>query len=660
MTKPPKKTKRSHPLTMKVAGGLIKHLGLQMYSGPVPSIAELVANSWDAMAGKVQITMPIGRPIKATDQIVVADDGRGMSYDDADNRYLLVGRDKRATEGDKSKSYGKIKSRKILGRKGIGKLAGFGIASVVEVRTVNNGEVTHFRLDFEEVTKGEYVKVGGYTPDLLAEDGNHTQEKNGTRVILKNLKIIRPIEESQFKASLARRFGILSDPHFSVLVNGSKMQKNEMDFQFRFPKKKGTWQTEKVKGAGTVRWWIGFTEKPISDDETRGVVVLARGKLVQSPWFFDLSGGAFGQHGMQYMTGEVEADFLDETTGDDLIATDRASVMWDEEPASTLRAWGREQVKKLLKEWADSRTKKKSDRPEIKKYIAYGARLPDREKQIFNQYVEKLVSIPQIDDEKLLDELVQFGFNALTNNHFLEVIKQINAASPGDKHKIVDILSEWDIIEAVNTLQQVRGRMEVIKKFEEMINGGVPEKPDMQDYIVEHPWLINPAWTPLQHEQSLDNVLIKKFKIAKTKSKAGKKRLDFFCLAGGGQWEVVEVKRPGKKVSVTELQQIQGYVAFLREHSKKITQPELRTSSINGMLIYSDIADDTTSLRESLKNDGIYVMDWGSLLRRTKSLHEDFLKIVKNRAPANDPRITSLEDINGKKKIKRKNQKKKK
>ena len=642
------KTIRPHPLTMKIAGGLIKHLGLQMYSGPVPSIAELVANAWDAMAKEVKITLPAGRAIKASDEIVVEDDGYGMSFEEADQQYLLVGRNRRA-EGDKTKAYGKIKSRKVLGRKGIGKLAGFGIANIVEVRSIKNGEITHFQLDFDEMTKdGRYVRE--YQPALLKDDGVKTQEDNHTKVILKNLKITRPIDENQFRVSLARRFGLLSDPHFSVSVNRKKVEKGEMDFQFRFPQKRNSWNAERVTGAGKIRWWIGFTQKPIGDDEARGIVVYARGKLVQAPpWFFDLSGGTEGQHGMQYMTGEVEADFLDETKGEDLVATDRAGVLWEEELASALKTWGQSKVKELLKEWAKSRKKEREARPEIKKYIEYGKNLPDREKRIFNQYVEKLVSIPQIDEDNLLDELVQFGFNALTNHHFLEVIKQINAASPSDKYKIVEILAEWNIIEAVNTLQQVRGRMEIINKFEEMINNNVPEKPDMQDYIKQYPWLINPAWTPLKHETSLDTILNNKFKVAKTKSKGGRKRLDFFCLAGGGHWEVVEVKRPGKKVGTDELQQIQAYVTFLRGHSKKITHPELRISGVNGILIYSDIDDDTAALRESLEKDGIHVMDWGSLLRRTKSLHEDFLNIVKGRAPANDPRVKALQEISDKK-----------
>ena len=39
-------------LTMKFAGEVVKHLGLQMYAGPVPAIAELISNAWDANAEK--------------------------------------------------------------------------------------------------------------------------------------------------------------------------------------------------------------------------------------------------------------------------------------------------------------------------------------------------------------------------------------------------------------------------------------------------------------------------------------------------------------------------------------------------------------------------------------------------------------------------------
>lgn len=79
-----------------VAGQLFKHLGLQMYSGAVPAISELISNAYDAMAGNVWIEIPTGHPIQQADKIVVKDDGHGMNFDDCNSLYLTVGRDRRS------------------------------------------------------------------------------------------------------------------------------------------------------------------------------------------------------------------------------------------------------------------------------------------------------------------------------------------------------------------------------------------------------------------------------------------------------------------------------------------------------------------------------------------------------------------------------------
>ena len=115
--------------------------------------------------------------------------------------------------------------------------------------------------------------------------------------------------------SIARRFSVLSHD-FVISVNGKEVKRGDVETQFRFPEE--GWNSEEITGK-PISWWAGFTTDTIKDDDARGFVVMARGKLVQSPWFFDLSGGAYGQHGMQYMVGEIRADFLDDEV--DLIAT---------------------------------------------------------------------------------------------------------------------------------------------------------------------------------------------------------------------------------------------------------------------------------------------------------------------------------------------------
>jgi hypothetical protein len=209
-------------LQMRFAGRLVKHLGLQMYAGAVPAIAELVANAWDAEASRVDITIPLGQPLTADSTITVKDDGHGMTFDECDGEYLVVGRDRRQVEGDKSKS-GK---RRLMAHKGIGKLAGFGIASIVTVKTVRDKAITEFRLNYDDIVKdGEFVKE--YGPEVLSD--GPSSEANGTTITLTGIKISRAIPDEQFRRSMLRRFAVYSD-QFKVFVNGSPLAKEELDF----------------------------------------------------------------------------------------------------------------------------------------------------------------------------------------------------------------------------------------------------------------------------------------------------------------------------------------------------------------------------------------------------------------------------------------------
>ncbi|NPV51177.1 MAG: hypothetical protein HPY60_08305 [Candidatus Methanofastidiosum sp.] len=634
---------------MEFAGRLIKHLGLQMYSGAVPCIAELIANSYDAMASVVEIEIPFATSIDSEAVITVKDDGHGMSYEECNNSYLVVGRDRRQEEGDYSNKYRGRKKRKLMSRKGIGKLAGFGIANRVEVRTVKDGILNHFAMDYGEMTKGNKF-VSDYEPERMEKDGFKVNESNGTIITLSQLKISRPIIEDSFRKSMSRRFTIFSNPEFTIFLNGKKLDKAELEFQFRYPTEKGKWNEEEIKGFGSIKWWVGFTETTIPDEEARGIVIMTRGRLSHTPWFFGISGGVYGQHGMQYLTGEIIADQLDVTEGQDFTSTDRGSILWEEPGPSLLKNWGQNKVKDLLKDWVDKRRIGKENRPEVVKYLEYASRLPPKERHIFNSFVDKLVSIPQLDEDKeILDELIKFGYNALTNHTFLEVIKQINAAEEADRDKIFEILAEWDIIEAVNTAQKIKGRVEIIKKFRQMITDKVPEKPDMQDYIEDHPWLIDMGWESFQREKSLNRILYEKFGQPKTKDKSGREIPDYFCIGDSRTAHVIELKRPGLKIGNEELDQLRDYVFFLRDHcEKEASKAPLKKIQIEGLLIYGDIKDGSMKLRETYTTTNINSWSWDYLLRRAEDTHLNFLDMttekVKKSSP-DDPRIKQLEEM---------------
>lgn len=640
-----KSAKREYRMT--VAGQLFKHLGLQMYSGAVPAISELISNAYDAMAKNVWITLPTGRPIQQTDEIIVKDDGHGMSFEECNSHYLSVGRNRRSGESEWTKAYSSLKPRKVQGRKGIGKLAGFGIAERIDIYTVKDKQIAHFALDFTALTRSpNFADERGYVPETLPGDGTRTGGESGTTVGLTQLKISRAIDEEEFKRGLARRLLIL-DKNFTVRLNGKAISRHEIPFQFRVPDKPGTWAMMDLGNGQQIQWWAGFCKDTIPDEQQRGFVVYVRGKLAQTPWFFDLSGGVWGQHGMQYLTGEVKADFLDESI--DLIATDRGTIRWEDPTAVPLRDWGRKQIRELLESWTDKRREAKAKSPKIVRYLELAEKLPENERKIFKTVVDRICAIPQLDKDRegkdIADELVEFAYNALTNRSFLDAIRRLNAASTEDLAQFSEVLSEWDIIEAVNTAHLVKGRVEIIRKFKQMIDAKVPEKPDMQDYLQNHPWLIDPKWTTLVHEQALDTLIVNKFKLSKSGTKDGSRRLDFLCL--GDRYKtvhVVETKRPGDLVGRKEFDQLRNYVLFLRQKLQdEVTAEEHKRTTIRGLLIADRVRPDDQTHATTHQLSGVFdIRPWGNLLLAAETMHQEFLDIVKGRAPADDPRMKDL------------------
>ena len=624
-------------LQMEFAGALVKHLGLQMYSGAVPAIAELISNAWDADALTVSVTLPLDEAIRADSEIVIRDSGDGMSFEDLKTKYLMLGRNRRADGGGFSRG-----GRPVLGRKGIGKLAGFGIAKIVEVRTVRDGWFTSFEMNYDDIT-GADSTIRPYRPRVLEDRPLEAADplRKGTEIVLRRLQLKNAINGDRFRASMGRRFSLFSD-RFVVEINGVPIERQGIPLQFRFPEE--GYAAADVPGVGTVEWWAGFTEKPIQLEESRGISVLARGKIAQAPFFFELTGGAGSQLGLQYLTGEVIANSLDSDT--DLIATDRASVLWEHPSAQPLLTWGQDKIREWLREWSRLRRNQQVKRlRDTTPFLEMIEKFPERERGELLNAIETLAKIETIENERL-DEIVRILIQAYENDHFFEVIRALRDLDATAQDEVARLISEWDVIEAVQTATLVRGRVELIRTFEEMIDRGAPEKPDMQDFLRDHPWLIDPSWQMMAHEQSLDNVLERNFNKPKAVKKRGGRRLDFLCIGDSMHAVVVEVKRPGVKVGKAEIRQLEDYIDYLRQWNEQASGGRSLRQKITGVLIYSRIDPEAQSMVDRLRTTGdAMIISWESLLETAQRLHREYLDLMKSRAPADDPRISVLGEL---------------
>lgn len=102
-------------LQFRVSAELKNILGRDLITSPDIAILELVKNSYDAHASKVEITFD-------DDYLSIADNGKGMSKDDLINEWLFVAYSAKS-DGTEDKSYRNKFKRHYAGAKGIGRMS---------------------------------------------------------------------------------------------------------------------------------------------------------------------------------------------------------------------------------------------------------------------------------------------------------------------------------------------------------------------------------------------------------------------------------------------------------------------------------------------------------------------------------------------------------
>jgi hypothetical protein len=156
--------------TMPIQGGMLEALGINMYTTLGKCLVEFIANAYDGDASKVQINIPTDTVVVARKQVraaaraavkagerdpyealldplpediavTISDNGHGMSWQDVEKKFLPLNRKRRLVAGGiESQLKSESGKRFVMGRKGLGKLAGFGTAARVEVTTKRVGQ----------------------------------------------------------------------------------------------------------------------------------------------------------------------------------------------------------------------------------------------------------------------------------------------------------------------------------------------------------------------------------------------------------------------------------------------------------------------------------------------------------------------------------------
>lgn len=634
-------------LKISFHGRIIDHLGIQMYQSPVAAIAELISNAWDADAEVVSVTLP--HQVGPDAIIKVCDSGSGMTFEQCESRFLAVGRNRRPKADEVTLD----KQRPVLGRKGIGKFAGFGIARVIEVDTISKetGEKTVFELDLEQLRAGEYIEKNGVinVTEYLGPD-EARKEQHSTTITLKALTLGKTPNVEQFAMSMARRFGLRGQMQdFVVTIDGTKLPEPEdvAEVEMVFPRDytpekllehgielEGEWGTEHLADGYPIRWRIAFYKKPIGDEDLRGVAIFAHVKLAQRPFDFNVI-GASGQHGLQYMAGRVQADYID-MLPDDLIAPERQRINWTVEQTGPFLAWGQGRVKELLGLWRDRRSSEKIDLLEqrIAPFAARLAKLQKHERKTVESALRSLASIPSLDQDQFVS-LSQSVLTAWEGGRLRDLIHDIGEAQVMEVNDLMSILIEANVLTSLHTAEAVKAKIDLIAGLNERIKNQQLENA-IRDYVATNPWLIDHKWETFQVEHSIANVCkAAAEEAALDKEEDWDKRIDL-VLSSGSQLLVLEFMRPGLMVDRDHMDRFELYVDAITAQLNATTASPFK--EVRGLLVCDKLHKSPTTqvkLANMAKRD-LLAMDWQTLLARASDRWREFMEVLIERAPEDD------------------------
>lgn len=510
-------TEKTYKMTISL--NVLNHLGINLYSNIPAVLSEVIANSWDADAEVVDISI-------GEDAITIEDNGCGMTYEDINDKYLHVGYERRKQPNE---AITPKHERRVMGRKGIGKLSLFSIADTIEIQTMKNDDRNGFLMSAEKIKAllKDSEKDQDYHPDALPTD-SITIDKQGTRLTIRELKKGTATTGGALRKRLARRFGIIgAENDFIINIDGKPIEIADRDY---FHKLQYLWhygeksekyvdycRTEKLKQnekrpnivgdiGDEVSGWIGSVEKSgdLKDgqDNLNKIVIMVRGKLAQEDILEDfVEGGMY----TKYLIGEINADFLDTDEGVDSATTSRQEIKKDDPRYIALKGWILRELKNIQSNWTTYRTLEGTrwalEVPAITEWFtSLGVDDRRRAQSLFGKLNQ--LTLDSDENKRTLLSHAVLAFESFRYKGNLDALENISSENI---EAVAKVFANLDDIEATLYHQIVKERLQVVSAFLNMVEDNVLEKV-IQKYIYERLWLLDPSWertasTPLLEQQ---------------------------------------------------------------------------------------------------------------------------------------------------------------
>jgi len=205
-------------LNFKVSAELKNILGKDLITSPNIAVLELVKNSYDAHATKVEISFD-------DDKLIIADNGKGMSLDDLINKWLFVAYSAKR-DGTEDKSYRSKLKRHFAGANGIGRMSCDRLAQCLTLTTRSFDSQTTEILDvdwtlFDLDDKSEFSSISIPHKSISSIPVFPDNALSGTILLFSNLRSgWSKLQIESLKRDLEKMINPFSDDNdFSIEIH---------------------------------------------------------------------------------------------------------------------------------------------------------------------------------------------------------------------------------------------------------------------------------------------------------------------------------------------------------------------------------------------------------------------------------------------------------
>ncbi|MFC4219742.1 ATP-binding protein [Flagellimonas marina] len=178
--------------TFKISAALKDLIGKELITDEFVAVFELVKNSFDANATKVEVRFENNHDHPKSDKIIISDNGKGMNYDDLKNKWLFVAYSAKRLGKENDDYRDKIKVNRIFaGAKGVGRFSCDRLGRYLNMVTIKdeaNPKIENLKVnweDFENSDEEEFVNINVSHDRLKTSNFKY---KHGTSLEISGLR----------------------------------------------------------------------------------------------------------------------------------------------------------------------------------------------------------------------------------------------------------------------------------------------------------------------------------------------------------------------------------------------------------------------------------------------------------------------------------------